>query len=374
MGLFGGKKQEAFVGMLGVDIGPSGIKIVELVPEKARLRLSTYGYAEFAAVKPEGFDYLSDPQKAAETMQQIMKEAGMKATKAVAALPTAQVFQAIVSIPRPDDVKDLKGLIETQAAKLLPLPIEQMIVDSNVLDKDLLPKATGEKEKQDAPVSEEPKKAKHVRVLITAAPKTLVEKYIDIFRRAKIELVSLETEVFGLIRALIGKDKSRVMLVDIGLTQTNIAIVDKGTPFLTRSMKGGGAQITQALASSMSMGLDDAERMKRDLGLQKDAQEPPKVIKDALAGLVHELKYAIELYAQQDFHENSSVEKIVVTGGSAHLSALDPYLTKELNVNVYIGDPWARVAAPPALRPVLEDVGPRFAVAIGLAMRLKEDV
>lgn len=381
MGLFGGKKEERFDGILGVDIGPSGVKMVELVPEKGRMRLSTYGYSEFAPAKPEGFTMASDPERTAAMLRQVHKESGMRAHRAIAALPSAQVFQAVVTIPRPDDIKELKGLIETAAAKLLPLPLAQMILDSNVLDKDLLPSAGGEKKsaakKSDeapaAPAESDAKRAKYIRVLVTGAPKTLVEAYVDVFRRAKLELVSLETEVFALIRALVGKDKSRIMLVDMGLVQTNIAIVDKGVPYLSRSMRGGGAQMTQALAATMSMNFEEAERMKRDLGTQPGADEPPKAVKDALENMVHELRYALQLYAQQDFHENGAVEKIIMTGGSAHVPAIDPYLTKELGVNVYIGDPWARIAAPPSLRPVLDEVGPRFSVAIGLAMRMKDE-
>lgn len=386
MGLFGGKKQESFDGVLGVDLGPSGVKIVELQQEKGRMRLSTYGYSEFAEPTPEAFTFLDHPDKAVEAIRQIIKDSGMRATRAVAALPSASVFQAVITIPVPkDDKDDLKRLIETQAAKLLPMPLSEMILDSNVLDKELLPKKEVKSEKEKvksdsseiggatAPRPEETDgKQKHIRVLITGAPKALVEKYVDLFRRAKLELVSLETEVFALVRSLVGKDKSRIMLVDMGLVQTNLAVVDKAIPYITRSMKGGGAGITQALAASASISFTEAERMKRDLGMQGGMQEPPKAVKDALQNFVHEVRYALELYAQQEFHDNSTVEKIILTGGSAHLPGLDPYLTSELNVNVYVGDPWARIAAPPALRPVLEEVGPRFAVALGLAMRMNE--
>lgn len=384
MALFGGKKEEKFEGLLGVDIGPSGIKMVELTAEQGRLRLSTYGYAESAQAKGESENFLANPDKAVDAMRRIMKDSGMKATRAVAALPSSSVFQAVITIPVPKNAKeDVKPMIESQAAKVLPMPIAEMIVDSTILDKDLLPKPekTGDKKAEEkaeektegdaAPAAEE-KKAKHIRVLVTAAPKTLVEKYVDLFRKAKIDLVSLETEVFALVRSLIGKDKSRVMLVDAGLLSTNIAIVEKGIPYLTRSMKGGGVAVTQALAQSLGMNYEDAERMKRDLAVQ-DSTEPPKVIKEAIAPFVHELRYALELYAQQEFHDNSTVEKMILTGGTANIPALDPYLTKELDVNVYVGDPWARIAAPPALRPVLEEIGPRFAVALGLAMRLKEE-
>lgn len=389
MGLFGGKKEEQFEGMIGVDIGPSGIKITELIAEKGRVRLSTYGYTEMAEAKPDAASLIDLPDKAAELIRATMKDSGMKATRAVAALPSALVFQTIVTIPQVKTKEELKAMIETQAGKVLPLPIAEMIVDSNVLDKDLLPKElTGDKKETPQEKKEQKKEAeekkdevaepsvdakKHIRVLVTAAPRALVQKYIDIFRKAKLELVSLETEVFALIRSLVGKDKSRIMIVDMGFLQTNIAIIDKGIPYLSRSMKGGGAGITQALATSLGTSYDDAERMKRDLSLANSQAEPPKVIKDALQGVVHELRYSLELYAQQAFHDNRTVEKIIITGGSAHLPSLDPYLTKELNVNVYIGDPWARVAAPPALRPVLEEIGPRFSIALGLAMRASED-
>lgn len=367
MSLFGGKKEEHFDGMLGVDIGPSGIKIVELVPEKGRLRLSTYGYSEFTVVGPDAASLLDMPEKAAEIIKKIIKDSGMKATRVVAALPSALVFQTIVTIPPGKNKEEVKAHIEMQTSKLLPMPLAEMIVDSNILDKDLLPS----EEKKGKEEGEKP--SKHIRVLVTAAPKTLVQKYVDLFRKSKLELVSLETEVFALIRALIGKDKSRVMIADMGYVQTNISIVDKGIPYLSRSMRGGGTGVTTALAAGMGMSYDDAECMKRDLSLTHGQSEPPKAVRDALEPVVHELRYALELYAQQAFHDNSSVEKIILTGGSAHLPSLDPYLTKVLNVNVYIGDPWARVAAPPALRPVLEEIGPRFSIALGLAMRLKEE-
>jgi type IV pilus assembly protein PilM len=371
MSLFSGKSSEHFDGLLGVDIGPSSIKIVELVEEKGRLRLSTYGYSEAASVDENQTSLLDSPDKAAEIIKQIIKDAGMKATRVVTALPSAQVFQTIVTIPPGKSKEEIKSLIETQTTKLLPMPLADMIVDSNILDKDLLPK---DEKKPVAGVDEEANResGKNIRVLVTAAPKALVQKYINLFQQTKLELVSLETEVFALIRSLIGKDKSRVMLVDMGHNQTNIAIVDKGVPYLHRSMKGGGLAVTTAIASSMGISFAEAERVKCDLSLSSHDAEPPKAVQDALTALVHELKYSLELYAAQAFHDNQTVEKIIITGGGAHLPALDPYLTKVLNVNVYIGDPWARIASPVGLRPVLDEVGPRFSIAVGLAMRISE--
>jgi type IV pilus assembly protein PilM len=364
MGLFGKKKEERFEGMLGVDIGTSGIKVVEISPEKGRLRLSRYGYSEPAGRK-------------------IMKESSMKAGKAVASLPSSKIFHVMITLPVPKDPKeDLKPLIEAQAKKLIPLPLEEMILDSNILDKDLLPKHEAKpaaKKKTDEPEIPVPeampqdKSKKYIRVLLTGAPKVLVSKYVEIFRQAKIELVSLETEIFAVIRSLVGKDKSRIMIVDMGAERTNIAVVDKGIPYLTRGIKSGGAAVTQALAASMGVSFEEAEAMKRDLA-HKQSQGLPAPLEEAIKPIVHEIRYALQLYADQEFHDNSTVEKIIITGGSSHVPGLITYLTAALNVNVYHGDPWARVATPPEARPVLDEVGPRLAVAIGLAMRGKDEV
>lgn len=373
MGLFGKKKEERFEGMLGVDVGTSGIKVVEIVPEGGRLRLSRYGYSEPAgAVRVEG-SLIDDASKAAETLKRIMKESGMKATKAVASLPSSKVFHAMITLPVPKSPKeDLKPIIEAQARKLLPLPLEEMILDSNILDKDLLPKQEADKQKE-APVESGDKTKKYIRVLLTGAPKVLVTKYVELFRIAKIELVSLETEIFAVVRSLVGKDKSRVMIVDMGAERTNIAVVDKGVPYITRGIKSGGNAITQALAESMSVSFEEAEAMKRDLAYSA-TQGLPAPLEEAVKPILHEIKYSLQMYAEQEFHDNSSVEKIIITGGSSHVPGLIPYLTAALNVNVYHGDPWARVATVPEARPVLDEVGPRLAVAIGLGMRNKDDV
>lgn len=376
MSLFGGKKPEQFSGVVGVDIGTSGIKIVELLPEAGRLRLSTYGYCEPSPetlLKPFAVD---DAAKCAGVIRAIMKTSGMKAARAAAALPSSSVFHAIITIPVPKSSKeDLKPVIEAQASKILPLPLADMILDSHILDKDLLPKDEPKKPAPDAPQAEAPTdavKPRHIRVQITGAPKALVAKYVEIFAAAKLELVSLETEAFALLRSLVGKDASKVMVVDIGAERSVVIIAEKGIPFLTRVVKGGGNEVTSALAGSMGVGVPEAETMKKDMAFQAGNVMPP-VIEAAMKPLIHELRYALELYGAQEFHENRTVDKIILTGGSSALPGLAAHITSVLNVNCYVGDPWARIATPPEARPVLDEVGAKFAVAVGLSMRAKDE-
>lgn len=375
------KKDPSGAGMVGVDIGAGGIKVVELLPQKGRAKLSTYGHAQ-RKTHTDGA-LIDQPQKAAKLINEVIKKAGIKSNRVNAALPSQAVFHAIVTIPQPKSRKDdLKPLIEAQVTKLLPRPLDEMILDSTVIDKHLLPKdePVGGKNKKEKKTDKQPdevlthKDRKHIRVLISGAPKDLVQKYVDIFKIAKLELASLETEAFALIRSLVGKDMSKVMIVDIGYERTNINIVNHGIPFLHRSIKAGGINVTNAIAKQMGVSPGQAEQVKFDLAIsaQKD-QKMPNVIRESVMPILHEIKYALELYDQQDFHEHSTVDKIILTGGSAHLPFLDPFLTEALNINVYLGNPWARIATPEGSQAVLDEIGPRMAVATGLAMKILKD-
>lgn len=358
--MFGKKKEKVSDALLGVDIGTTAMKVVEFAPDGGRIRLVTYGYASIPVDGNADVLSLDDPKKIASMLRSIITASGMKAVRAVASLPAQSVFHAIISIPAPKSEKeDIRAAVEAQAGKVLPLPVAEMIIDSHIIDKDFLPK--------DGDTSEQ--KVKTVRVQVTAAPKALVEKYLAVFAAAKIELISLETEVFALMRSLIGKDTAKTMIVDIGGERTNICIAERGVPYLTRGIKSGGEEVTQAIASAMGMSIAEAESAKKDLAFGESSQISP-VILAAIKPLLHEVAYASDLNAQENLQHPKAIEKIILTGGSAALSGFDRAMTDTLNVNVYVGDPWARVATPPEARTVLDEVGSRFAVAIGLAMRV----
>lgn len=367
MALFGGNKKTSepvFRGLVGVDIGTVGIKVVELTIEQEKPRLTTYGYAEAPGLGD--LSLIADSAKIADVIKRICKDAGVKAKKAIAALPASEVFHTIISIPMPQTpTEDLRPAIEAQAKKVFPLPLEEMVLDSVVLDKESLKnagKASAEGQSKE--------KERFVRIFLTGAPRVLIQKYLDVFAKTDLELVSLETEVMSLVRSLVAEEEGQFMIVDIGGKRSNVIIADGGIPFLTRGIKGGGEEITRALAKSMGMSEVDAEAAKRDLGFGDTTL--PKPLQDALQPMVHEMRYALQMYAEQGFHDHKTVEKILITGGSAHLPGLDPYFTSALNVNVYIGDPWARIASPLEARPILEEVGPRLCVAAGLALRILE--
>lgn len=339
-------------GMLGVDVGASGIKLAEIGKVDGRPAILTYGYSVVA--DGDSFHPFDDPERAGLLLADIAKQAGVKTSQAMAALPIQEVFSAIVSVPRKRDKKELKPLIDGQISKLAPMPLSEMVTYTTLID----------------PLDKKRNATDAVRVLVTGASKTLVQKYVTLFNAAKLKLAAIDTEAFALIRSLIGKDKSAILILDIGFARTNIIIVERGIPFLTRTIQIGGETITQHLVEQMGISQTEAEQMKQDMAqLTEDQAQLPEILKPFVLPILNEINYAFELYDRAEFSEIDQVEKIILTGGSSHLPFLREHLETTLNLNVYRGNPLARVAYPKDLSGVFEEIGPKMAVAIGLAMR-----
>ena len=354
MGIFSSSSTPSF---LGVDIGSTSVKIVELRKEAGQAKLLSYGFSDNKKVLPASWQ--NDPKYVAEVIKKICNEAGITSNTAVSALPTFSVFTSILNLSSVSK-KDIDSAVHWEAKKVIPLPLEEMILNWNIISDGTAQLAT-EKDKQAT--------IKNVKVLLTGAPKTLVKKYVDIFKEAKINLLSLETETFSLVRSLVGNDKSPVMLVEIGAGTTDISIINNGIPILNRSIDVGGIKISRAISDFSNIDLERAEQFKFDLGasaIDSPDSTTPQIISESIAPIVNEIKYALNL-----FHDkyNLQAEKIILSGGSALLPSLVDYLSKVLNIKVIIGDPWARISFPVDLAPLLNEIGPRMSVAIGLAMR-----
>jgi len=349
---------------LGVDLGTTSIKVVELEEVKKMPKLVTYGYADqlFSWMQNDDPAELS---RAAATLKAIVQQARVGATKAMAALPSFAVFSSVVNLPAMSK-KDLEAAIQWEAKKIIPLPLEEVILDYKILDQkgqvgDNFTSVTTAPTVESAPLV---KDGKNIRVLLTAAPKKLVSKYLQLFKAAGLNLVGLETESFSMGRSLVGHDPASVMVLDLGSNTSDIVIFEGGVPVLSRSVNYGGENITAAIAASSGLNHQQAEQFKMDLAASSTEFSPQ--IKEILNAIINEIKYSVELYTNQ---AQRKIDKIVLTGGSSFLSNLPQYLEGQLGIRVFIGDPWARVMYPTETKPLLDEIGPRFAVAIGAAMR-----
>lgn len=334
---------------LGVDFGSAGLKAVELGIEHGKPKLITYGLTELPVDIVRNVS--AEAQEAAITsLRALVRQAHVTTTKAIAALPNFAVFTQIMDLPSMSS-KDLAAAVRWEAKKIVPWPLEEMILDW----KQLTP-------------AEKKESSANSKVLLIAAPKNLVARYMEIFKQAGLSLLSLETEAFAVARSLMVSDVRSVMIVDFGAFTTDIAVVVDGVPVVNRSLDVGGNTLTQAIARSLNVNEQRAEQFKRDFGLALEAGSGniPQTIANALSPVINEVKYLFDLYQGQG---NEPIQKVVLTGGSAYLPSLPRFLQDLMKVPVYLGDPWHRVSYPVELKPALDEVGPAMVVAIGLALR-----
>lgn len=332
---------------LGIDLGTTSIKLVEFTIERGVPRLVTYGYAERAVADIARDDSDTILDKVAALLKKLYNQCDIHSYKAVTALPNFSVFNSVITLPVMNK-KELDSAIRWEARKFVPLPIEEVILDWRIIDQ-----------------IEVSKKKKNYRILLTAAAKSLVQRYVKIFKKADLQLLSLETEAFALTRSLLGKSQATTMIIDISAVTTDIIIIEKGVPALNRSIDVGGITITRAIANSLNISFDRAEQFKRDIGMS-GSSKILEVIGGILKPVIDEMNYSKKLYQDQS---GKVLEQVILSGGSAYLPNLADHFSEALNIKVLIGDPWARISYPEELKPALYEVAPRFAVAIGLGLR-----
>jgi len=362
---------------LGIDLGGSSIKLVELKDEGGRPQLVTYGYIEKSTdiIKSNSVEA---QKEIVMILKELIKKVKPTTMRTVTALPNFSVFSSIISFPTMSK-KDLVSAVKWEAKKFVPMPIEEMILDWEILKSEeekieIKKETAGEKDKDKEAESKDDlmkeKKRGNIRVLLTAAPRNLVTRYIDIFKQVSLQLVGLETEAFALERSLIGHDNATIMVVDIGSLATSIMIFSEGIPLVSRSIDVGGETITNTLVNTLNIDPARAEQFKKDFGLSLAEREGtgqiPKAIEFVINSIVNEIRYVFNIYQNQKI---KSIEKIILSGGSAYLLNLPSYLERIFDIKVFIGDPWARIIYPVELKPVLSELGSRFALSVGLAMR-----
>ena len=367
MGLF--SQPQSF---LGVDLGAGNVKLVELRNEQGRPRLVTYGMYEVPYQQVVDNDWSKRRKDAVTILKLLLEQTKAKSRLVVSALPTFAVFSSLISVPAVS-AKELPNAIRLEAKKVVPRPIDEMVLDWKEIEADKdKPADTKSASDAESGTITSAKKPQQRKILITAAPKDLVEEYLAIYKEAGLKLVSLETESFALSRSLIGKDPSVLMVVDMGARTTNLAVIEEGIPVVNRAVNFGGAMVTDEMGKRLNVSPVYAEQWKRDLGVTNQHKVLTPAAKDILDDVLHEIEYLFQLYRRQFSParaQSSRIEKLVLAGGSAFVPGLAQYLAERLNVPVHLGDPWARIVYPEDLHPVLVEIGPSMAVSVGLAMR-----
>jgi type IV pilus assembly protein PilM len=245
--------------------------------------------------------------------------------------------------------KDLKQALPFLVRDVLPLPVDQALLDFYPL--------------------EQPGSADTVHGLLIAAPKEAVIDTVRAVEAANLHVVRVDLACFAALRAAAHLNHDTEAVVDIGANGTTIVIHTDGTPNIVRTIPRGGAEVTKMLALRLGMSAAEAETLKCRVGLVRgEGPESAEVTAEAIRPLVSELRHSLNYFASAN--PDRRVTRLALVGGAAMLPGLTEVLTQQLGVPAYLSDPMQRVTDP--RRGGRHDVLGRFrssaAVSIGLTL------
>ncbi len=352
--LFGGKKEHS---VLGVDIGSSSLKVVQLRKEKGRAVLETYGELALGpyAGGAIGQAAMLSAEQIAETLRDLLRESKVTTKACGVSIPFARSLLVLVELPYRKDPTEQQTVIELEARKYIPVPISEAQLDWFIVPRAAAgPGAAGES-------ASEPQKVEVFLIAVHNDELALLQRSVT---SAGLEPGFFEIEIFSTIRAVVEEPVKPVMVLDIGASTTKTYVVERGVVALSHSISIGSQDITRAIATSENLSLARAEALKKEGGVgYGGAQGSPEVVFSRIFASAH------RVLVQYEAAHKQSVAKVVLTGGGGVTKELGTYAKNLFAIDVVVADPFSKCEAPAFMRPVLQEIGPEFAVAVGLALR-----
>jgi len=349
--------------IIGVDIGTSSIKIVQLKKEKERAILETYGalaVGPYANLKIGQATRLPEA-KAVEMIQDLLKESGAKSKNVAVSVSLRDTFITTIQLPAATSKSNLSDIVNIEARRYIPLPISEVVLDWWVIPK--VDASEEFKEKESVPG-----KRDMVEVLLVAIYKEAIENYKNLMAKVGLDIQLFEIEIFSAIRSSIGREVSPVLLIDFGASSTKMAIADYGVVRLVHTFDRGSQDLTMALANSLAVDFSRAEEMKQEIGFstKPEHKEIVSIMEPIMQYIFSEANRFIADYRRK---HGRSVGRAILMGGGSMIKGLVDVGIRNMGIETVLGDPFSKVEYPAILHAVLKQAGPAFSTAVGLALR-----
>ncbi len=354
MSLFSGQLKP----LVGVDIGPSVIKMVELAHTSSRgvgaYRLERFGVGNVPDGAVDGRKVV-DAEALAGAIKQTLKNAGIKAKRAAAAVAGSSVITKTLSLPAGMGHRELEALVQLEADQYIPYTLEEVKIDFEVLGPSR--NAT-----------------ENVDVLLAASHSENVDERVKVIRASGLEPVVIDVEAFAIANAcehLSGEwpaadEEVAVAIADVGAYSTTVIVVQQGRVVYTREQNIGGNRLSEDIQHRYGMSSDEAEVAKRSGDLPDDYSE--FIRRPFLEMLAQEIRGALQFYHAAG--TGADVNRLFLTGGAAAMPELARLVSQHADIPAKVFNPFGYMEMAPSVHVnKLKDMAPSLAVACGLAMR-----
>jgi type IV pilus assembly protein PilM len=350
-------------GLVGLDIGSSSIKAVELKAKKK-------GGEELYEVAKIGIEYLPrdaivegtimDSEAVSETIKMIFDENKISNRNVAISVSGSSVIIKKISLPSME-TEELAESIIWEARHNIPYPYEETNIDYAIL--------------RPPSYSEE----KNLDILLVAAKKDKITNYSNVIIQARKNLQAIEVDAFALQNALeinypdIFKTKT-IALINLGANTTNIIVIEKENPQLFRDLSIGGSYITENIRKELGISSEDAEKALKGIP-PKDlpAEQVENAISTNIEHLLEEIEKTFSFYETGEAKEKK-IEKIFLSGGLAGVKEMSKYFDQKFKIDTEAFNPFRSIIYNERKFDSIyfNEMSPLFGVATGLATRKME--
>jgi type IV pilus assembly protein PilM len=346
---------------IGLDIGSSSIKLMELEQDKRSGRHRLVHFA-MAPLPPEAIvdGAVMNTNVIVDTIRELVQQQRVKTKQVVASVSGNAVIIKRVTLPQMSE-DELEESIQWEAEQYIPFDINDVNIDVQILPG----------------IAEDPGQ---MDVLLVAARKELVNEFQSIIAQAGLKPMVVDVDAFAIANMFelnYELPDETVALVNIGASNVNIHILRGGVSAFTRDVGMGGRQFTEEIQRTLNISYEEAESMKIGDDEADAAAVVPEEIERVLATVGENL--ATEVQRSLDFYlstsSDSGISAIYLSGGAARTPGLVRAIERQTGLPVEIADPLRQIQVDErAFNPAfLNDVSPQAAVVVGLALRRPGD-
>lgn len=344
--------------LIGIDISSTAVKLLELSQNTGRTgsnyRVESYGVEPLpsnAVVEKN----IAEVDAVGEAIRLAVKRSGSKAKNAAVAVSGSAVITKVISMPASLSDQDLESQIQLEADQYIPYPLEEVNIDFEVL---------GPSEKN----------PELVDVLLAASRSENVDDRVAALELAGLTAVVVDVEAYAMENACTqlvdqlpeGGEEQTIAVVDVGATTTTLNVLHNNKIMYTREQNFGGRQLTEEIQRRYGLSMEEAGMAKRQGGLPDNYV--PEVLDPFKEAMAQQVSRSLQFFFSSSAY--SSVEHIILAGGSSSIPGVDDLIEEKLGTSASVANPFANMSVANKIKPqVLSADAPALMIACGLALR-----
>jgi type IV pilus assembly protein PilM len=333
--------------IFGFDIGHGSLKVMQIERDGKKGRVVGYGTAVFdGSAINDGI--ITNHAAIAKATQELFKGkliGDITTHRTVVAIPSYRTFSRLISLP-PLTGKELKEAVELEAAQYIPVPLEELYLDYNIIHRD----------------------AEKIDLFAIAVPKKIVDSHLQLMQILGLEVVGVGTTIdaAGQLFLQDSQSDSPAVLIDFGSLSADISIFDRDL-LVSGTVSGGGEVFTDRIREKLGVSQNEAHIIKTKYGLSasKKQKEIAAALDPVLSQLAQEVRRMIRYYEER-YGAERKITQVVTLGGGANMPGLSDWLTSNLRLAVRTCDPWEYCDFH-GLQPPSQADKPMYATVMGLS-------